>query len=77
MTSAVVNLNENANRILNIIKAAHDFRNKSDAINFIITEYAKESELEVNPKYLKKLVKMIGKPSKKYKSAEEMFSEYE
>ena len=77
MTSAVINLSENTNRTLTIIKAAHDFRNKSDAINFVIEEYAKESELEINPQYLKKLVKMVGKPSKKYKSVEEMFSEYE
>jgi hypothetical protein len=77
MTSAIVNLTEENNRVLNIIKAHLGFRNKSDAINYIVTEYAKDEELQLRPEYVKKIAKMMKRPMKPYSSLAEMAKEYE
>ncbi len=39
MVQAVIDLKEHENRILNIVKGKYGFKNKSEAINFIISEY--------------------------------------
>ena len=43
MTSAVVNLTEENARLLNLVKARLSFRNKSEAINYVIGEYVKRN----------------------------------
>jgi len=52
-----INLSEDANSILNIVKTKYKFKNKSEAFNFIVDEY-EQKLLEINPKYLKKLEKI-------------------
>lgn len=59
MTQAIVNLGENENRALNIIKAKFGFKNKSEAVNYIIDEYAEENlEPEFRPEYIEKANKI-------------------
>jgi hypothetical protein len=54
MVKAIVNINEKANRILNIIKAKEDLKDKSDAINLIVNLYGKEMlEPELRPEFIK------------------------
>ena len=78
MTSAIVNLTEENNRFLNIIKAHFGIKNKSDAINFVVENFPKkEIELEVRPEYIRKLQKIRKQKGKVYNSAEEMFREFE
>jgi len=58
MVKAIVNINEKANRILNIIKAKENLRDKSEAINLIIEQYEKEIlEPELRPEFIKELLK--------------------
>ena len=52
-----INLSDDANSILNIVKTKHKLRNRSEAFNFIVDEY-EQKLLEINPKYLKKLEKI-------------------
>ena len=40
MVQAIIELNERTNRVLNIIKAQRSFKNKSEAVEFVIEEYA-------------------------------------
>ncbi len=78
MTSAIVNLTEENNRFLNIIKAHFGIKNKSDAINFVVENFPKkEIELEVRPEYIRKLQKLRKQKGKVYNSAQEMFKEFE
>ncbi|MFA6328386.1 MAG: antitoxin [Candidatus Micrarchaeia archaeon] len=78
MTSAIVNLTEENNRFLNIIKAHFGIRNKSDAINFVVENFPKEEiELEVRPEYIRKLQKIRKQKGKVYNSAQEMLKEFE
>ena len=78
MTSAIVNLTEENNRFLNIIKAHFGIKNKSDAINFVVENFPKkEIELEVRPEYVRKLKRIMKEKRRSYGSLSEMLKEYE
>ena len=58
MVKAIVDIDEKANRVLNIIKAKENLRDKSEAINLIIEQYEKEIlEPELRPEFIKELLK--------------------
>ena len=58
MVKAIVNIDDKANRILNIIKAKENLKDKSEAINLIIGQYEKELlEPELRPEFIKELLK--------------------
>ena len=61
MVQAMVNISEEANRVLNIVKAQYGLKDKSEAINIVTKTYEKRIlEPELRPEYIKKL-KMIEK----------------
>ncbi|HEY9205921.1 MAG TPA: DUF2683 family protein [Candidatus Methanoperedens sp.] len=56
MVKAIVNINDRANRVLNIVKAKHGLKNKSEAINKVVNEYGKSLlEPELRPEFIKKI----------------------
>jgi len=56
MVKAIVNINESANRVLNIVKAKHGLRTKSEAINIVVSEYGKSLlEPELRPEFIEKI----------------------
>lgn len=56
MVQALVNINERANRVINIIKAKYGLKDKSEAINVLITEYEKQLlEPELRPEFIEKM----------------------
>jgi hypothetical protein len=58
MVQAIIDLNDNANRILNIVKAQHNFRNKSEAVGYILNEYAEiSSQPELRPDFVERIKK--------------------
>ncbi|MCX6771103.1 MAG: DUF2683 family protein [Candidatus Micrarchaeota archaeon] len=79
MTSAIVNLTDENNRFLNIIKAHFGIKNKSDAINLVVQRFAKEEELDppLRPEYVRKLKRIMKEKRKSYGSLSEMLKEYE
>lgn len=67
MVSAIINITEHANRVLNIVKARYGLKDKSEAINLVAQVYEEdELEPELSPKYVKKL-KRILKSEKRIK----------
>ncbi|NCN51410.1 DUF2683 domain-containing protein [archaeon] len=57
MIKAIVNINEDANRILNIVKAKENLKDKSDALNLIVTLFGKEMlEPELRPDFIMELL---------------------
>ena len=57
MVTAIVEIDESANRIINIVKAKENFKDKSAAINCIIESYGKEMlEPELRPEFIKELL---------------------
>jgi len=58
MVKAIVNIDEDANRILNIVKAKENLKDKSDTINLILNIYGKEMlEPELKPEFIHELLK--------------------
>jgi len=60
MVQAMININDNANRVLNIVKAKNGLKDKSEAINLVVEEYEQSFlEPELRFDYKKKLLKII------------------
>lgn len=60
MVQAVINIDERANRVLNIVKAKFGLKDKSEAINLVVNEYEEMSlEPELRPEYKQKLNKIM------------------
>lgn len=59
MVRAMVEIDQRANHILNIVKAKHNLNDKSEAINLVTLEYGENIlEPELRPEYLEKLKKI-------------------
>lgn len=61
MVQAVIDIDERTNRVLNIVKAKYGLKDKSQAINIVVSEY-EESFLEpkLRPEYKKKIQKIVS-----------------
>ena len=59
MVQALIKLNENSNRVLNIVKAKYDLTDKGEAIEFIISKYIEmEDEPELKPEFIERIKKI-------------------
>ncbi len=59
MVQAMIEIPEQANHILNIVKARYNLKTKSEAIAKIVLEHGEDIlEPELRPEYLKKLEKI-------------------
>lgn len=73
MVQAVVNLGEFEDRILTIVKGKFGFKNKSEAINFVIDKFEEEIlEPELRPEYVEKLNKIKKQKGIRFKSIDEL-----
>ncbi len=55
MVQAIINIKENTNRVLNILKAKYGLKDKSQAIDIMAKEYEQEIlEPELRPEYIEK-----------------------
>ncbi|MBI1970694.1 DUF2683 family protein [Candidatus Woesearchaeota archaeon] len=53
MVQALVELDESTNRVLNIVKAKYNLRDKGEAIKFVISEYIDMAEEpELRPEFI-------------------------
>lgn len=56
MSQAIINIGEREDRILTIIKGKYGFKNKSDAVNFVIDKFEREFlEPELRPEFVDKI----------------------
>ena len=59
MVQSIIDLEENEDRILNIVKAKHGLKNKSQAVAMIAKIYEESFlEPELRPEYVEKLMKI-------------------
>jgi len=59
MVQALVELDENTNRVLNVVKAKFGLKDKGEAIQFVVSEYVEyENEPELRPEFLKQIKKI-------------------
>ena len=60
MVQAIVNLGEHEDRVLTIVKGKYGLKNKSDAMNFVISQFEEEIlEPNLRPEYKAKLKKIL------------------
>lgn len=63
MVKAIVEIDEEANRVINILKAQYGLRDKSQAINKLAKEYKEiVLESEFKPEYIRKLLEIQKEP---------------
>ena len=61
MVQALVQINENTNRVLNVVKAKYNLKDKGEAIQLVVEKYIEEeNEPELRPEFIKK-IKQIEK----------------
>ena len=66
MVQAMIDISDEANQILNIVKAKHNLRDKSITIEKVILEYGTEMlEPELKPEFIKKMKKRQLEPTVK------------
>jgi len=74
----MIDISENANRVLNIVKAKYGLKDKSEAITLVVKEYEENYlEPELRPEYIKKALIIHKQPSIKIKSIESLRKRYE
>ncbi len=75
MAQAVINLGEYEDRILMIVKGKFGFKNKSDAINFVIDKFEEEFiEPELKPEFVEKIKRIEKEKGIKFKDIDELRS---
>ena len=73
MAQTLVKLGEHEDRVLTIVKGKYGFKNKSDAVNFVIDKFEGEFlEPELKPEYVEKLRKIQKQKGIPFKSVEEL-----
>jgi len=73
MVQAIIDINENANRILNIVKAKYGLKDKSQAIEMMAQKYSEDSlEPELRPEYIEKLDKIENQKGIRFKNISEL-----
>ena len=64
MVQAMIDISDEANQILNIVKAKHNLRDKSKAIEKVILDYGTEVlEPELKPEFVEKMKKRQLEPT--------------
>ncbi len=67
MVFARLNLNEYANKVLNVVKAKFDLKDKSEALNKFVEMYGEDVvEKEASDEYIKKIIEIDESHMKKY-----------
>ncbi|MDP7181385.1 MAG: DUF2683 family protein [Candidatus Woesearchaeota archaeon] len=78
MAQALIKLGEREDRVLTIVKGKFGFKNKSDAVNFVIEKFEEELlEPELRPEYAKKIKGIMKEKGKRYRSIDELRKEIE
>ena len=73
MVQAIININDNANRVLNIVKAKYGLKDKSQAIEIMAEKYSDEIlEHELKHEYIDKLTKLEKQKGTPFKNITEL-----
>ena len=74
----MINISENSNRVLNIVKAKFGLKDKSEAIDLVVNGYEENLlEPELRPEYAKKALEIHKQPSIKVGSIANLRKRYE
>ena len=73
MVKALVEIDENTNRVLNVVKAKYDLKDKAQAIGFVVRKYVQEEEPELRPDFIEKMRKIEKQKSIRVKDFEKRY----
>ena len=75
----MIDIDERANRVLNMVKAKYGLKDKSQAINLVVNEYEESClEPELRPEFIEKIQKMQKKRDfKTYTSIDDLRKDIE
>jgi hypothetical protein len=74
MVNAMINISEQANQVLNIVKAKHNLKDKSQAIDYVVLSYGEDLlEPELRPEFVQKMRKRSLEPTVKIKDFKKHF----
>ena len=74
MVQAMINISKQTNQILNIVKARHNLKDKSDAIERVVLDYGENMlEPELRPEFIEKMRKRQYEPTVKIKDFRKHF----
>lgn len=78
MVQAIVNLNEFEDRVLAIVKGVYGLKNKSEAINLVITKFEEGFlEHQLRPEYKEELKKIAKGKFKAFSGVDDLRREIE
>lgn len=78
MVQSIIDIGEEEDRILNIVKAQYGLKNKSQAVAFITKKYGDSFlEPELKPEYLEKLNKIRSERYSKFKDIQDLRKQIE
>ena len=64
MVNAMIQISDQANQILNIVKARHNLKDKSQAIEYVALEYGEDLlEPELRPEFIEKIKERQVEPT--------------
>lgn len=73
MVQALIEIDDKTNRVLNIVKAQHNLKDKSQAIGLVVGEYEEAFlEPELRPDYVEKLKRIRKEKGIKFKNVAEL-----
>jgi len=77
MVKAIIDIDQGTNRILNIVKAKFDLKDKSEAIEIIAEQYEEEFlEPELKPEFIERAKKVMKQKPIKIGSLEDFRKKY-
>lgn len=78
MVKAMIDIDDHANRIINIVKARYGLQDKSQAINVMAIKYEEDIlEPEMRPEFIERLRKIEGEKSVHVGGLEDFRRRYE
>ena len=73
MVQAIIDIEDETNRVLNMVKAKFGLKNKSQAINVMAKQYEQEIlEPQLRPEYIEKLQKIKKEKGVRFESVKEL-----
>ena len=74
MVQALIELDENTNRVLNVVKAKYGLKDKGKAIELVVQKYIEEEdEPELRPEFINKIREIEKQKSIRVKSFAERY----
>jgi len=74
MVQAMINISEQANQVLNIVKAKNNLKDKSSAIEYVVLSYGEDLlESKLRPEFIRKMKERQEEPTVEIKDYRKHF----